>query len=247
MISANKTGDPVRSTRKRMGENLRIIAWAVLLALVFRSLAYEPYRVPTGSMIPTILIGDYIFVSKFSYGYSRFSLPFSPGFLSNGRLFAEQPKRGDIIVFRLPTDTDQIYVKRLVGLPGDQLQMIKGRLHINGTVLPRTPAGDYAVSFGGRVIDVPQYTETFPEGHTHPIIEQSGDAGFADNTPLYTIPDDHYFAMGDNRDSSQDSRFLNEVGYIPYDNLIGKAVLTLLSIDDEGWGLRWSRLFYTPK
>ncbi len=261
----------VRSdVRAKWIENVRVIIWAVLLALVFRSCAFEPYRVPTGSMIPNILIGDYIFVSKFAYGYSRYSFPFSPGIVPAERIFADLPQRGDIIVFRLPTDTDQIYVKRLVGLPGDQVQVRGGTLYVNGTVVERTLTEPYSIPFGRDRLDVPQYVEHLPHGQSdassndsgnhsgndsgnrsggqavYRVIEQSGSGGFADNTEVYIVPDGYFFAMGDNRDASQDSRFQREVGFIPYENLIGKAVMILISIDNEGWGLRWGRTFFTP-
>ncbi len=244
--------------RAKWIENARVIIWAVLLALVFRSCAFEPYRVPTGSMIPNILIGDYIFVSKFAYGYSRYSFPFSPGIVPEERIFADLPERGDIIVFRLPTDTDQIYVKRLVGLPGDQVQVRGGTLYVNGTVVERTLTEPYSIPFGRDHLDVPQYVEHLPHGQSdassnqsgeqavYRVIEQSGSGGFADNTEVYIVPEGHFFAMGDNRDASQDSRFQREVGFIPYENLIGKSVMILISIDNEGWGLRWGRTFFTP-
>lgn len=216
-------------------ETVVTIIYAGLIALGIRAFAYEPFSIPSGSMIPTLLVGDYLFVSKLSYGYSRFSLPFSLPFIDD-RIFFSEPERGDVVVFRLPTDTRKDYIKRFVGLPGDTIQVIKGILHINGKAVERQRVDDYLIenSFGN-VRRVTRYIETLPNGRKHFIIEEQGDNGRSDNTPLYIVPEGHYFAMGDNRDNSSDSRYLDRVGYIPRENLIGRAEIKFFSVNGDGW------------
>ncbi|TVR99017.1 MAG: signal peptidase I [Rhodospirillales bacterium] len=221
------------------GELLRTIIYAVLIALVVRTVAYEPFSIPSGSMIPTLLVGDYLFVSKYSYGYSRYSLPLSLPLFS-GRLFASEPERGDVAVFKLPTDNTTDYIKRIVGLPGDTIQLIGGILHINGEAVERIE--DSAFTFtdaAGTVRALRRYIEVLPNGRRHTIVELT-DHGPFDNTPPYRVPEGHYFALGDNRDSSRDSRFLDEVGYIPFENLIGRAEIIFFSVDGRIWEFwRW--------
>ncbi len=238
--------------RERLGglvETFKTLLWAALIALTIRTAAYEPFNIPSGSMIPTLLVGDYLFVSKFSYGYSRYSLPFSLPLIP-GRIFFEEPKRGDVAVFRLPTNNKIDYVKRLIGLPGDRIQMIKGVLHINEKPVKRERTTDYEFSEYGNLLRAPRYVETLPNGKKYHILEKSGDRGIADNTPVFTVPEGHYFAMGDNRDNSIDSRFLGKVGYIPKKNLVGRAEFLFFSIDGSFWkfwkwgrSIRFSRLF----
>jgi signal peptidase I len=201
-------------------------------------------------MVPTLLIGDYLFVSKFSYGYSRYSLPFGIG-LFEGRIFADQPERGDVAVFKLPRDNRTDYIKRIIGLPGDTIQMRAGRLYINGELVERKRIADFEP--GGSGHPLRQYVETLPNGVSHPIIEMS-DEGNLDDTAVYTVPPGHYFAMGDNRDNSLDSRVLSGVGYIPAANLIGRAEFLFFSTNGEAklweiWNwprsIRFDRLF-TP-
>ena len=216
-------------------ETVVTILYAGLIALAIRSFAYEPFSIPSGSMMPTLLVGDYLFVSKLSYGYSRYSLPLSLPLIPD-RIFFTEPERGDVAVFRLPTNTEKDYIKRIVGLPGDQIQVIRGILHINGEPVKRERVDDYLIDNGfGNVRRVPRYLETLPNGVQHYINESEGDNGPSDNTPVYTVPEGHYFGMGDNRDNSSDSRFLNRVGYIPRQNLVGKAVVKFFSVEGEGW------------
>ncbi|MEE8189294.1 MAG: signal peptidase I [Kiloniellales bacterium] len=213
------------------GETLRTVIYAVLLALVIRVFAYEPFSIPSGSMIPTLLVGDYLFVSKFSYGYSRYSLPWSIG-LFDGRVLADQPERGDVVVFKLPSDNKTDYIKRLIGLPGDEIQVRGGILHINGKAVKRQRVQDVILQdYGGYTRQVTEYVETLPNGVKHRIWEQRDD-GFEDETPVYTVPADRYFMMGDNRDSSRDSRFA-DVGFVPFENLIGRAEFLFFSHDDS--------------
>lgn len=230
-------------------ELVKTIVYAVLIAIAVRTFLFEPFSIPSGSMIPTLLVGDYLFVSKYSYGYSRYSLPFSLP-LFTGRVMASSPERGDVVVFKLPTDNSTDYIKRVIGLPGDRVQVRHGLLYINGQPVDRQPAGQYVLRNGA---GMPQtfhlYKETLPNGRAHEIIEIS-DNGPYDDTGVYAVPPGHYFMMGDNRDSSRDSRFLGEVGYVPLENLVGKAQIIFFSVDGQPlafwqWyrSLRFERLF----
>jgi signal peptidase I len=247
--SARKLVSKKRSSS--LVDTIKTIVYAVLIALVVRTVAYEPFNIPSGSMIPTLLVGDYLFVSKYSYGYSRFSLPFGLPLFS-GRIFFHPPARGDVVVFKLPTDTSVDYIKRVIGLPGDTIQMKEGRLYINDKEVSRKRIEDYLYQQGdGGVIPMRQYIETLPNGRQHRIIK-IGDNGPLDNTPEYHVPSGDYFMMGDNRDNSQDSRVLSAVGYVPAENLIGKAQFIFFSTDGsarlwEFWkwpfAIRYDRLF----
>ncbi len=234
-------------------ENIKTLLFAGLIAIGIRTVAYEPFNIPSGSMIPTLLVGDYLFVSKFSYGYSRYSLPFSPPLFS-GRIFGRLPDRGDVAVFKLPRDNSTDYIKRIVGLPGDHMQMRGGQLYINGQMLPRQPAGEFIAEGEGMRMQLRKYIETLPNGVKHPILKASDDQPL-DNTPEYVVPPGNVFAMGDNRDNSLDSRVMdprNGVGFVPVENLVGRAEFIFFSIDAvypwwQFWQwpfeIRWSRLF----
>ena len=226
-------------------DTVKTLIYAVLIAMVFRTVLIEPFSIPSGSMKPTLLEGDYLFVTKYSYGYSRFSMPFSPP-LWDGRIFYNPPKRGDVVVFRLPSDNKTDYIKRIIGLPGDRVQVINGVLNINGEPVRR--AQGTAWIEGMQRHD--QYVETLPGGRRHSILERS-DNEPSDNTRVYVVPPDHFFAMGDNRDNSADSRFV-EVGPVPAANLIGRAEFVFFSHDGSaGWwqvwkwpgSIRWARIF----
>jgi signal peptidase I len=251
----SKYGPTVLTRKKSAGgilDTIKTIVYAVLIALVVRTVAYEPFNIPSGSMVPTLLVGDYLFVSKFSYGYSRYSLPFGLPLFS-GRIFFHSPERGDVVVFKLPTDNSTDYIKRVIGLPGDHIQMKNGILFINGQPIPRRRIEDYLYQEGnGVVIPLAQYIETLPNGVQHRIIEMS-DNGPLDNTQEYVVPPGDYFMMGDNRDNSQDSRVLSAVGYVPAENLIGKAQFIFFSTNGsarlwEIWkwpfGIRYGRLLH---
>lgn len=207
---------------------IRSFLIAILIALVFRSVAYEPFHIPSGSMLNTLYKGDYIFVSKLSYGYSRYSFPFGIEWFE-GRKFASAPERGDIIVFRLPSAPNVDYIKRLIGLPGDKVQVKGGRLFINGEAVQVTRKGDIMVpdNYGGEENAV-LYTETLPNGVSHNILNTK-ENGRVDDTPEYTVPEGKYFFMGDNRDNSMDSRYMAEVGFVPEVNLVGRAEIILVS------------------
>ena len=190
-------------------------------------------------MKPTLLVGDYLFVSKFSYGYSKYSLPFSPD-LFNGRIWASEPKRGDIAVFRLPTDPDIDYIKRVIGLPGDRIQVINGILHINGKPIQRKLSDESYVDQNESVRPVPVYTETLPNGVSYRTIDVDP-LSSADNTRVFEVPEGKYFMMGDNRDNSTDSRYPS-VGFVPFENFVGKASVIFFSIKDPSHPLaiwRW--------
>lgn len=243
-------------TAKKQGglwETVKTVIYAVLIALVIRTVAFEPFNIPSGSMIPSLLIGDYLFVSKYSYGYSRYSLPLGLPLFS-GRLFKDEPERGDIAVFKLPSDNKTDYIKRIVGLPGDRIQMKQGRLYINDALVERRRVEDYIETDRfGNVVRTPQYVETLPNGRQHRILEIS-DNGALDNTGVFVVPKNHYFAMGDNRDNSLDSRVLNGVGYVPAENLVGRAEILFFSTNGsaslwEFWkwpgAIRFGRFFQT--
>jgi len=236
--------------KSELRETIIVIIEALLIALVFRSFLYQPFSIPTASLQPTMMIGDYFVASKFTWGYGRYSFPF--GIVPiKGRIFGREPNRGDIAVFRpVPQKTD--YVKRIIGLPGDTIQMKGGRLFINDVMVKReflrraTDKDSY-----GTALPVLQYKETLPNGLSYTINEIS-DTGPLDNTTKYVVPAGYYFMMGDNRDRSQDSRVLSAVGYVPAGNLIGKAEARFFSIKDNiapwqiwRWpaNVRWERMF----
>lgn len=230
-------------------DTLKTVFWAILIALMVRTFAFEPFNIPSGSMIPTLLVGDYLFVSKFSYGYSKHSMPFSLPIIP-GRVFESEPERGDVVVFKLPSDTSQDYIKRVIGLPGDTVQVKEGRLYINNKMIERERIEDYILTDGGgRSAAVPQYIETLPNGRVHRILEMFGDQGPSDNTEAFTVPDGHFFMMGDNRDNSADSRaFPSRFRFVPIENLVGRAEFLFYSKDssqpvyDLG-SIRFDRLF----
>ena len=201
-------------------ELLKTILIAGVIALGFRSLLFEPFNIPSGSMIPTLLVGDYLFVSKSSYGYSRYSFPFGIAPFS-GRIFAKEPKRGDVAVFRQPTDPAVAFIKRVVGMPGDQIQVKNGILHINDVPVERSYLGLATATNGFTTMNFKVYEETLPDGSRH-LIQERSDSDSLDNTAVYLVPDEHYFMMGDNRDNSRDSR-TSSVGMVPAENLVGRA------------------------
>ena len=242
------SGEGTMSEKKSSGvlETIRTIVYSVLIAMVVRTFAYEPFNIPSKSMVPTLLVGDYLFVSKLSYGYSRYSLPFGPP-LFEGRIWESPPERGDVAVFKLPSDNSTDYIKRVIGLPGDTVQVVGGILHINGEPVRRERIEDYVDPDTGAVFR--QYIETLPNGAQHRIIEESDNALF-DQTPPFRVPEGHYFMMRDNRDNSSDSRA--NVGYVPAENLIGRAEILFFSTDGsarlwEFWkwpaAIRFSRIF----
>lgn len=233
-------------------EHLRSIIFAVILAFIFRSFLFDPFHIPSSSMKDGLLVGDYLFVSKYSYGYSKYSFPFGSALPMEGRIFEDVPQRGDVAVFRQPKNTRIDYIKRVIGLPGDRIQMKKGVLHINDVPISRNKLADFVETVDGQTItNTRRYSETLPNGVTYTVLDAVQD-GPADNTFIYRVPEGHYFMMGDNRDNSQDSRFLNEVGFVPAENLIGKAQIIVFSVEEGTaiwkfwtwpWTLRFDRFF----
>ena len=236
-------------------EMFKTVIYAVLLALLIRSVAFEPFNIPSGSMLPNLLVGDYLFVSKYSYGYSSYSFPFGLAPIE-GRWWpdgeAGGPKRGAVVVFKLPSNTSIDYIKRVIGEPGDKIQVISGRLYINGEKVEREYVDTYDdVGGSGEHQTLKRYVEHLPGGVDHFILELSDDEAL-DNTPVYEVPYGHYFMMGDNRDYSADSRVEGQVGFVPAENVLGPARWRFFSVDEEfsffrPWTwfgtVRWARLF----
>jgi signal peptidase I len=249
MKALNST--PARRKAGGLTDNIKTFVYAILIALAIRTVAFEPFNIPSGSMIPTLLVGDYLFVSKYSYGYSRYSLPLGLPLIP-GRILVTPPKRGDVAVFKYPPDNKTDYIKRIIGLPGDRIQMREGRLYINEQLVPRDNPTEFDyIDTNGSLVKTRHYIETLPNGVKHPIIELS-DQGPLDDTPVYTVPPGHYFCMGDNRDNSADSRILSGVGYVPLENFVGRAEFIFFSTDGsaalwEPWkwpaAIRYGRLF----
>jgi signal peptidase I len=219
--------DKSRKKSGGLGETFSVIVQALLLALVIRTLLFQPFSIPSGSMRPTLLEGDYLFVTKWSYGYSRYSLPFSPNLFS-GRIWGGEPQRGDVAVFKFPPNPAIDYIKRVVGLPGDKVQMRGGQLFINDVAVPREKIGQIDnpdITEVSRPVDV--YRETLPNGVSYETLDLTPN-GSGDDTREFTVPEGHYFMLGDNRDNSADSRF--SVGFVPYDHLVGRANIIFFSI-----------------
>lgn len=208
-------------------ENIRTLIYAILIAFFIRTFILQPFTIPSGSMLPNLLVGDYLFVSKYSYGYSRYSLPFSPNIIKD-RIFARLPERGDVVVFRLPNDTDVDYIKRVIGLPGDKIQIKNGLIYINDEEVSVTNYNDnykYFTQYNKNTLK-----NEILDGKSHLVLDlETGSLG--DNTGIYRVPNDHYFMMGDNRDNSLDSRFIDQVGYIPFENFVGRAEFLFFSSD----------------
>jgi signal peptidase I len=252
-----------RKTKKGgLAETTRFLVFVFLVALIFRSFIFAPFMIPSGSMLPRMMIGDYLFVAKWPYGISRYSLPFGIGGFQ-GRWFASAPRRGDVVVFRYP-GSDEDYVKRLIGLPGDRVQMRGGQLFLNGAAVPKVRIADYlmprspnspcryvdpegalpvAMEQGRAYCRYARYRETLPGGRSYEVLDQVPD-GPGDDTRVHIVPAGHYFMMGDNRDDSEDSRYpraVGGVGYLPADNLIGRAQFVFFSTDGSAsWVKPWT-------
>jgi signal peptidase I len=247
-----------KAERSGLAETVIIVVQALAIALLVRMFFYQPFNIPSGSMKKTLLEGDYLFVSKLSYGYSKYSfhtLGLTPD-LFGGRIFSAEPQRGDVAVFKLPVDNSTDYIKRVIGLPGDEIQMKDGQLFINGQAVPKEPAGEFLTDEDGEGLEkIPVFKETLPNGVSYNVLDGE-ENGPLDNTSVYKVPDGHYFMMGDNRDNSTDSRVRGKVGSVPLENFIGRAEIIFFSApvnepDKMRWyspwnwpfDIRWSRFF----
>jgi len=240
-----------KSNESSFFEFIKTIIYAVVIAIIFRSLLFEPYNIPSGSMLPNLLIGDYLFVSKFSYGYSRFSFPFGVVPLPENRVFTAEPERGDVIVFKLPSNTSINYIKRVIGLPGDRLQMKDGKLFLNSHLVKQYNDGKFKIVHNNQYEQfLDKYKEKLDNGRSYSILNLN-DFQPLDNTKEFIVPDNHYFMMGDNRDNSLDSR-ANGGWFVPFENLVGKGNFIFFSIsgDTRFWqfwrwplNVRYNRIF----
>ena len=234
-----KVSSKVKKQKGGIFDTIKTLIYAVIIAMLIRTVGYEPFNIPSGSMKPTLLVGDYLFVSKFSYGYSRYSIPLGlPIF--NGRFISKYPERGDVAVFKLPSDNSTDYIKRVIGLPGDEIQVINGILYINNKEVVREKVKDfYENDRYGNNIRIEQYIETLPNGVSYLTLDTNKDS-MADNTRIYKIKPGHVFMMGDNRDDSADSRF-SQVGQVPLVNFVGKAEILFFSL--YNWKIKFNRIF----
>jgi len=244
--------DVDKSSKSGFGEIVRVIVHALILALIVRMFLFQPFNIPSGSMKDTLLIGDYLFVSKYSYGYSKYSFPFATFNLFDGRIWSGKPERGDVVVFKLPRDNETDYIKRVIGLPGETVQVLDGQVYIDGEPIAKVRDGSFTDRGRyGRAQEIPRFKETLPNGVTYHVLD-AGRRGDFDNTDEYKVPAGHYFMMGDNRDRSLDSRASYQVGVVPHENLIGRAEVIFFSADAD-WSvfkpwtwpgsIRWSRFF----
>ncbi len=236
-------------SERKFFHNFKSIFLAIFIALLIRSFLFEPFNIPSGSMKPNLLVGDFIFVSKYSYGYSKHSLPFSIPIIPN-KIFSEEPKRGDVVVFKTPENNRTDYIKRVIGLPGDKIRVLDGQIIINNNKILRQKMDDFIDNDKDvNVKRVRKYKEYFFEKEIEVL--DLVDSGMVDNTIEYKVPNNHFFVMGDNRDNSQDSRFINTVGFIPFENLVGKAQFIFFSLENsrffEIWkwpnSIRYERVF----
>ncbi len=229
--------------KEKMTEVFKTFFIAILVAIFLRSFAFEPFTIPSGSMKPNLLVGDFLFVSKYSYGYSRYSVPFGRYIPFNGRLFYSTPKRGDVAVFKFPGDNKTDYIKRIIGLPGDQIKIEEGIVYVNNKELLRNNLGIFEdMHRFGYLEKFNLIEEENNSGKKYLVLDDTSFNGIinssdnqnifdVNNTKTYTVPKNHFFVMGDNREHSSDSRILSHVGYVPRDNLVGKAALIFLSIE----------------
>ena len=257
-MSDTPTAAAIRAPlRTETRETVTFLVKLIIIVSIFRSFLFSPFNIPSESMLPRLLIGDYLFVSKWNYGFSRYSLPFSLPLIP-GHIFATLPERGDIAVFKAPPGNSEDYIKRVIGLPGDTIQMRQGQLILNGIPVPKQRIADFTVPItpnyqcsvefqdsdkGKPICRYPQYRETLPGGRSYNVLDRGETP--ADNTGLYTVPADHVFMMGDNRDDSADSRFPpvigQGIGFVPTRNLEGKAVMMFFSTNGSAnWFLPWT-------
>ncbi len=240
-------------SKKVIIDNLKTLFYALIIAIIIRSLFLQPFYIPSSSMEPTLLVGDRLFVTKYTYGYSKHSFPFSPPIIKNRLLFSK-PKRGDVVVFKTPADNRTDYIKRLIGLPGDKIQFIDTNLYINNSEILKSRLSKSDIIFcGNNTIDVFTFEEKLTDNKSHKTVYLKNFP--YDNSDIFIVPEDHYFFLGDNRDCSKDSRFLSSVGYVHKNNLVGKAQFIFFSSDKkignffEFWkwskSIRFNRFFKT--
>ena len=235
--------------KKKILENIKTLFYALIIALIIRSFFFQPFYIPSSSMEPNLLVGDRLFVSKYSYGYSRHSLPFSPK-IYNDRLLPKLPERGDVIVFKTPADNRTDYIKRLIGFPGDIIQIIEGDLYLNNKLIQKKKLKiSYTINCGEQFLDTDVYEEILPNGKKY-IVAYRKD-GTMKNSDIFTVPENHYFFMGDNRDCSKDSRFLSSVGYVNFNNFVGKAQIIFFSSDARNYSFfrfwKWNKSVRTER
>ncbi len=218
----------MKINKKFFYDNITTIFYALIIAIIIRSVLFQPFYIPSSSMEPTLLVGDRLFVSKYTYGYSKHSFPFSPNF-SNNRFFFKEPKRGDVVVFKTPVDNRTDYIKRLIGLPGDEIQFINGDLYLNNNQILKTKKNikNLKIYCGKEIMNAIAFNEKLPNGHSYTAVYKK-EGGFK-NSDKYIVPKKHYFFLGDNRDCSKDSRYLNSVGYVNKLNLVVKARIIFFS------------------
>ena len=217
--------------KKIIFEDIKTLFYALIIAILIRSFLFQPFYIPSSSMEPNLLIGDRLFVSKYSYGYSKHSFPFSPKIFEN-RIFKNLPKAGDVIVFKTPADDRTDYIKRLIGMPGDKIQIVNSNLYINDIKVEKKKINNlFEISCGGNLIDVEFFEETLSNGKQYISVYRK--EGSMLNSDEYVVPENHYFFMGDNRDCSKDSRYLSSVGYVNFNNLVGKARIIFFSSDKK--------------
>jgi len=225
----------VEAREETLWEFIKTLIYAFLFAMVIRMLVFQPFNIPSASMVPTLLIGDYLYVSKYAYGFSQHSAPFSPP-LFDGRIWAAEPKRGDVIVFKIPKDNRTDYIKRLIGLPGDRIQVVHSEVFINGEKIKREKIDEVVeINSNGFPDHAIRYRETMPDGVSY-ITYGHAEDGPLGNTDVYVVPEGHYFFMGDNRDNSLDSRVptpIGPVGFVPFENLVGRAEMIFYSTESE--------------
>ena len=229
--------------KKKIIENIKVIIYALIIATLIRSLLFQPFYIPSSSMEPNLLVGDRLFVSKYTYGYSRHSFPFSPNF-TNKRIFSNYPDRGDVVVFKTPADNRTDYIKRLIGLPGDNIQIVDGDFYINDKkILKEKIEGSFYINCGDMTLEVDLYKEVLPNGKEY--VASYFKEGTMMNTDKFLVPENHYFFLGDNRDCSKDSRFLSSVGYVHFKNFVGKARIIFFSNEKKYGGLftpwKWNK------
>ncbi len=216
-------------TKKSIIDNLKTLFYALIIAVIIRSLLIQPFYIPSSSMEPTLLVGDRLFVTKYSYGYSKHSFPFSPPILRE-RVLVNEPERGDVVVFKTPADNRTDYIKRLIGIPGDKIQFIDSNLYINNSeILKSLKSKNDRIFCGNKTIEVFTFEEKLSNNKTHTSVYLKNFT--TQNTDIFIVPENHYFFLGDNRDCSKDSRFLSSVGYVHKENLVGKAQIIFFSSD----------------